>query len=71
MRIPSPAVSNRMFESTGSVVFEGMLAETAARPWCRFWRVIEKFMGTPAEGGFEEALHGKGFLLLFFYSEQQ
>jgi hypothetical protein len=33
-----------MFESTGSVVFDGMLAETAARPLWRFCRVMVKFI---------------------------
>src|SRR5690606_20560775 len=40
IQTPSPSAWNRMFESTGSVVFDGMLAETAARPEWRFCLVM-------------------------------
>jgi hypothetical protein len=36
-----------MLDKTGSVVLVGMLADTAAKPWCRFCRVIVKFMSSP------------------------
>jgi hypothetical protein len=37
-----------MLESTGRVVFDGILADTAASPLWRFCRVIVKFMDLPA-----------------------
>jgi len=33
-----------MFDKTGSVVLDGILADTAARPLWRFCRVIVKFI---------------------------
>ncbi len=47
IQTPSSAASNRIFERTGRVVLVGMLAETAARPSCRFFRVIVKFIRPP------------------------
>ena len=43
-RRPSLVASTRIFESTGNVVFEGMLAATAPNPSCSFSRVIVNFI---------------------------
>jgi hypothetical protein len=46
-RIPFSVVSTRMLARTGSVVFAGMLAATAARPSCSFSREIVKRISFP------------------------
>jgi hypothetical protein len=48
-RIPFSVVSTRMFASTGSVVFAGILAATAASPSCNFSREIVKRIGSSVE----------------------
>ena len=46
-RIPLSVVSTRMLASTGNVVFDGMLAVTAANPSCSFSRAIVKRIPVP------------------------
>ena len=49
-RMPRSVVSTRMFASTGSVVFAGMLAATAVRPSCSFSREIVNRIPAPQCG---------------------